>query len=407
MKNFLSMKRLTASLNASAALVLLGASLASAQSGATRPRRVTPVQPTTDASNTAATTARTTQPAAGATQSGAAPSTAHAFSLFQQKQFDAALAEARQIASADPKNSEAWKLAGFAEIGLKRYTEAAEDLQRALDLQRADSKPDPHTEDALAQAYFFAGKYEQALPLLQASTTRKDAKPDAATLSYRGIAEMNLKKTADAERTFNEVLRLDPKNKPALLYLGQMAFARSDYTTAVNMLNRATLADPTYAQAWELLAQAYLFRARGAQGPAADADFLAAVRASDSLARVRNDEQTAALQGQALFFAKQYERAAAALERAAASPKAQDAIFFLLGYSYFQTKSYPKAIPALERAAQKTPDNADIYRLLGFSYETTKQYAKALAAYEHGLQLVPTDAYFKESADRVRPLANQ
>jgi tetratricopeptide (TPR) repeat protein len=407
MKNFLSMKRLTASLNASAALVLLGASLASAQSGATRPRRVTPVQPTTDASNTAATTARTTQPAAGATQSGAAPSTAHAFSLFQQKQFDAALKEARQVAAADPKNSEAWKLAGFAEIGLKRFTEAAEDLQRALDLQRADGKPDPHTEDALAQAYFFAGKYEQALPLLQASTTRKDAKPDAATLSYRGIAEMNLKKTADAERTFNEVLKLDPKNKPALLYLGQLAFARSDYTTAINMLNRSTLADPTYAQAWELLAQAYLLRARGAQGPAADADFLAAVRASDSLAKVRNDEQTAALQGQALFFAKQYERAAAALERAAASPKAQDAIFFLLGYSYFQTKNYPKAITALERAAQKTPDNADIYRLLGFSYETTKQYAKALAAYEHGLQLVPTDAYFKESADRVRPLANQ
>ena len=407
MKNFPSMKSLNVSLTA--ALVLLGASLASAQSGATRPRRVTPVQPANDASNTAATTARTTaQPAAGATQSGAAgPSTAHAFSLFQQKQFDAALKEARQVASADPKNSEAWKLAGFAEIGLKRFTEAAEDLQRALDLQRADSKPDPHTEDALAQAYFFAGKYEQALPLLQASTTRKDAKPDAATLSYRGIAEMNLKKTADAERTFNEVLRLDPKNKPALLYLGQLAFARSDYTTAINMLNRATLADPTYAQAWELLTQAYLLRARGAQGPAADADFLAAVRASDSLAKLRNDEQTAALQGQALFFAKQYERAAAALERAAASPKAQDAIFFLLGYSYFQTKNYPKAIPALERAAQKTPDNADIYRLLGFSYETTKQYAKALAAYERGQQLLPADAYFKESADRVRPFAKQ
>jgi len=327
MKNFPSMKSLNVSLTA--ALVLLGASLASAQSGATRPRRVTPVQPTTDASNT---TARTTaQPAAGATQSGAAPSTAHAFSLFQQKQFDAALREARQVASADPKNSEAWKLAGFAEIGLKRYTDAAEDLRRALDLQRAEGKPDPHTEDALAEAYFFAGKYEQALPLLQASTTRKDSKPDAATLSYRGIAEMNLKKTADAERTFNEVLKLDPKNKPALLYLGQLAFARSDYTTAINMLNRSTLADPTYAQAWELLAQAYLLRARGAQGPAADADFLAAVRASDSLAKVRNDEQTAALQGQALFFAKQYERAAAALERAAASPKAQDAIFFLLG----------------------------------------------------------------------------
>jgi predicted Zn-dependent protease len=400
MKDFPSMKRTNAVL--CAASILLAASLASAQSGATRPRRVTPVQPTTDESNA---TASTTQPAS--TSSSASASTAHAFSLFQQKRFDAALAEARQVAAADPKNSEAWKLAGFAEIGLKRFTDASEDLRRALDLQRAEGKPDPHTEDALAQAYFFATDYEQALPLLVASTTRAGAKPDAATLSYRGIAEMNLKKTEDAERTFNEVLKLDPKNKPALLYLGQMAFARNDYTTAINMLNRATLADPTYAQAWELLAQAYMFRGRSAQGPAADADYLAAVRATDSLARLRNDDQTAALQGQALFFAKQYDRAAVALERAAASPKAQDALFFLLGYSYFQTKNYPKAITALERASQKTPDNADIYRLLGFSYETTKQYAKALAAYEHGQQLVPTDAYFKESADRVRPQVKQ
>ena len=402
MKDFLSMKRLNVSLTASAVLVLLAASLASAQSGATRPRRVTPAQPTTDATN--ATTASTTQPAATSSQPAAA-STAHAFSLYQQKQFDAALREARQVADADPKNSEAWKLAGFAEMSLRRYAEASEDLQHALDLQRAEGKPDPHTEDALAQGYFFAAKYEQALPLLVASTTRAGAKPDAATLSYRGIAEMNLKKTQDAEHTFGEVLKLDPKNKPALLYLGQLAFARNDYTSAINMLNRATLADPTYAQAWELLTQAYLFRGRGAQGPAADADFLAAVRASDSLARVRNDEQTAALQGQALFFAKQYDRAAVALERAAASPKAQDATFFLLGYAYFQTKNYPKAITALEKAAVRTPDNADIYRLLGFSYETTKQYAKALAAYEKGQQLVPDDAYFKEGADRVRPFA--
>src|SRR5947209_1018168 len=114
-KDFLSMKRLNVSLTASAALVLLAASLASAQSGATRPRRVTPAQPTTDATN--ATTASTTQPAATSSQPAAA-STAHAFSLYQQKQFDAALREARQVADADPKNSEAWKLAGFAEMSL-------------------------------------------------------------------------------------------------------------------------------------------------------------------------------------------------------------------------------------------------------------------------------------------------
>ena len=49
--------------------------------------------------------------------------------------------------------------------------------------------------------------------------------------------------------------------------------------------------------------------------------------------------------------------------------------------------------------------NAEVFRLLGFSYESSKNYAKALAAYERGLQLAPADAYFKESAERVRPFA--
>jgi tetratricopeptide (TPR) repeat protein len=404
MKNFLAMKRLTNSFAACAAALILCATLAFGQSGATRPRRVTPVQPTTDAASTnaGADGARTGVTVAAA--SGSA-STTHAFSLLEQKQYDAALAEARQLASSDPKNSEAWKIAGFAEFYLKRYTEAATDLERALELRRAAGEKDAKTEDALALSYFFAEKYESALPLLVAATTRAGAKPDATTLYYRAVAEMNLKKTADAERTFGEVLKVDPKNKLALLYLGQLAFGRNDYTTAVNMLNRATLADPTFAQGWELLTQAYMYRGRAATDATADADFLSAVRAADSLARLRNDARSALLQGQALIFAKQYVRAATALDRAAASPQAPDETFYLLGFAQAQAKNFPRAIAALETAAAKTPDNIEVYRLLGFSYESSKQYAKALAAYEHGLQLAPADAYFKESAERVRPFA--
>jgi tetratricopeptide (TPR) repeat protein len=391
------MKRLTNSTAFAAVALLLCSALASAQSGATRPRRVTPAQPTAD------TAASINTPAAG-TRAGAA-STAHALALLEQKQYDAALAEAKQLAAADPKNSEAWKIAGYAEFYLKRYAEASANLERALELRSAAGDKDTKTEDALAQAYFFAEKYEQALPLLVAATTRAGAKPDANTLYYRAIAEMNLKRTADAERSFGEVLKVEPKNKFALLYVGQLAFGRQDYATAVNMLNRATLADSTFAQGWELLTQAYMYRGRSATGAAADADFLSAVRAADSLARVRNDARSALLQGQALVFAKQFPRAVAALERAAASPQAPDETFYMLGYAQVQAQNFPKAIIALEQAAAKTPQNAEVYRLLGFSYETSKDYTKALAAYEKGLQLAPADAYFKESAERVRPFA--
>lgn len=396
------MKRLNLRLVAASAALFACAGLSYAQSGATRPRRVTPAQPTPDA-------AASVNPAPAGTRASAAPagtgSTAHAFSLLEQKQYDAALTEAKQLAAADPKNPEAWKIAGYAQFYLKRYAEAAADMERALELRSATGEKDTKTEDALAQAYFFAENYEQALPLLVGATTRSGVRPDAAMLYYRAVAEMNLKKTADAERTFADVLKADPKNKLALLYVGQLAFNRQDYATAVNMLNRATLADPTFAQGWELLAQAYMYRGRAATGAAADADFLSAVRASDSLARVRPDARSALMQGQALIFAKQFPRAAAALERAAASAQAPEETFYLLGYAQVQASNFPKAIAALEQAAVKTPDNAEVYRLLGFSYESSKNYTKALAAYERGLQLAPTDAYFKESADRVRPFA--
>src|SRR5215210_7641669 len=135
------MKRLTNSLDACAAALLLCSALASAQSGATRPRRVTPVQPTGE--EAASTNASLT-----GTRTGAG-STAHALSLLEQKQYDAALDEAKRLASADPKNSEAWKIAGYAEFYLKRYAEAAEDLERALELRSAAGEKDAKTEDAL------------------------------------------------------------------------------------------------------------------------------------------------------------------------------------------------------------------------------------------------------------------
>ena len=44
--------------------------------------------------------------------------TSHAYQLLQQKQFAEAAKEAREIAAQFPNDSEAWKIAGFAELNL-------------------------------------------------------------------------------------------------------------------------------------------------------------------------------------------------------------------------------------------------------------------------------------------------
>ncbi|MBC7931066.1 MAG: hypothetical protein H7Z38_10945, partial [Rubrivivax sp.] len=85
------MKRTTIGLAVSASMLLLCASFAFAQSGATRPRRVTPAQPTPEptAAATGTTSTRTAQPTSGGnTQAGAAGTTAHALSLLNQKQYE-------------------------------------------------------------------------------------------------------------------------------------------------------------------------------------------------------------------------------------------------------------------------------------------------------------------------------
>ena len=291
-------------------------------------------------------------------------------------------------------------------MNLKKYADAADDLRRALDLQRKDGKEDTNTADALAQALVFTEKFEEALPLLVAATTRKGAQPDASLLYYRGLAEYQTNKKTDAERSFNAAVKANPKDARALYYLGQLAFERNDMDAAIAALNRATLNDAQIASAWQLLTIAYLRRAGASTVKArADADYLNAVRAGESLVRARSDSATNTLLGQALIGAGQLARAATVLERAAVDKEAKAATFYLLGFTYSRSKNYPKAVAALERAAQLSPDDANVYRELGYAYEVSKQYAKALEAYQKGAQLAPDDDYFKQSIERVQPFA--
>ena len=392
-----------------AVIVMATFSATAAQS--TRPRRVKPPDTLLGPEPTPAPVTKKNAPLLDVKPTrpvGDAPApsdTTHAYQLFQQKQYAAAAKEAKLIAANDPTNAEAWKLAGFSEFYLKQYAEASDDLQKALDLQRAAKQEDSNTVDALAESYLLAERFDRALPLLVTVTMRPNKTPDPIFLYYRGLAEFKTGKTAEAEKSFNAAVKANPKNTASLFYLGRMAYERKDFDAAIAWLNRATTSDARLADAWSLLTYAYLNRGGAATGPKADADYLAAVRAGEALTRLRPDENSVTLLAQALIRAQQYARAATVLEPIAAKPEAKGTTLYLLGLSHTQAKNYPKAISALERAAEKTPADVNIYRMLGYDYEVSKQYAKALSAYEKGLQLAPGDADLKESADRVRPFA--
>jgi tetratricopeptide (TPR) repeat protein len=405
-------------------LIVVGAMLALAigvNAQSSRPRRVTPPDtllgpepkssPVTD-KNAPLLDVKPAKPVGDAVVTTTPPSTSsagdttHAFQLFQQKQYKAAAKEAKQIATNDPANSEAWKIAGFSEFYLKQYADASGDLQKALDLQRKAGPEDPNTVDALAESYVLAEQYDRALPLLKKVTSRPGAKPDASFLYYRGLAEYKTGKAEDAERSFNEAVKANPKDAASLLYLAQISLARKDLDAAISTLNRATLSDPRLASAWFLLTSAYLRRATTATDEAkANADYLGAVRAGETLTRLRSDEEAVGLYARALIGSQQYPKAALVLERVAANPNVNGITLYLLGLAHSRANNFPKAIAALERALAKTPDDINVFRELGYDYEKSKLYKKAFDLYEKALVVAPNDADFKEALERVRPFS--
>lgn len=335
-----------------------------------------------------------------------AADTKHAYLLLEQKQFAAAAKEAKELTVAYPNDPEAWKIAGFAELNLKQYAEAAKDLEKAVELQRQSKQDDPNTKSALGQAYVLGEKFEEALPYLVEATSRAGSQPDAMLIYYRGIAEYKMGKVAEAEKSFNSVVKLNPKDSLSLFYLAQISLAKNDLDGAIATLNRATVNDARMVGAWTLLTSAYLRRAATSTDQAkADADYLSAVRAGEGLIKLRTDAEAVTLFGQALIGSKQYARAAGALERATTAPDASGVTFYLLGVAHSRATNFPKAIAALETAAKKSPDDPNVYRELGYAFEVTKQYAKALAAYQKGATIAPGDVDFKESIERVKPFA--
>ena len=401
------------------ALVLSLIGVAEAQSS--RPRRVRQAQPERPAEEpllrpepTPNPTARNNsnrplidvQPVKPVVNTTSTGDTTNAYKLLQEKKFAEAAREAKAVAAQFPNDAEAWKIAGFAELSLKQYNLAIEDLEKAMNLQEVSKKADVNTVDALAQALVLSEKFERALPLLVAATTRSGASPDPAMLYYRGLAEYKTGKPVDAEKSFNAVVKANPKDSLSLFYLGQIAVGKNNFDGAISALNRATVIDPRFGAAWMLLTSAYLRRAALTDDTAkAAADYLSAVRAGEGLIKVRTDAEAVTLFGQALIGSEQYVRAAAALERATLAPDAKPVMFYLLGIAQSRAKNFPKAIAALQTAAQKSPDDVNVYRELGYALEVSKQYAKALSAYEKGLSLAPNDADFKEAAERVRPFA--
>ena len=340
--------------------------------------------------------------------------------LYNKGDFRRALAEFQDIVMERPDAAGAWYYIGLCEFKLKRYDRVELPLSHSIDLleiqtpssadiagawytigvsyylssqyekaiaplnryleitAKAKRDIDPSARTALARAYFFLDRYDDALPLLAASGTDKAASSD---------------KSKDIAANF--------------YYQGVIYFKREDDARASAALREAVKANPEDPAAIELLAESLMRRARKTN-PAAAATALwnEAAEVTEKLRAIRDDDKTAGIQGRAYLGAKQFDRAVAPLEKLARADASNGQAWLYYGIALSRSGKMRKAMEALEITIQLMPDSIPAMSELGYVYESDKQYQQALRIYEKAYA-VSSEPAMKANMERVRALAAQ
>jgi tetratricopeptide (TPR) repeat protein len=286
------------------------------------------------------------------------------------------LLEIQSPASADIAG--AWYSIGVSHFLSSHYDRAIDPLKKYLDLTvKAKREVDPAARAALARAYYFLERYDEALPLL-AETAQANSKPN-------GAAE----KAADAGAN--------------LYYLGVIYFKREDDDRAIAALREATKANAADPAAMELLAESLMRKAAKTGSKAA---WNEAAEVGERLRAVRDDDKSATLLGRAYLGSHQFDKAVAPFEKIAKADMENGQAWLYYGVALSRSGQSRKAMEALEITIQLMPDSVPALAELAYVYEADKQYQQALRIYERAYAAT-NDPAIKASIDRVRALASQ
>ena len=270
----------------------------------------------------------------------------------------------------------AWYTIGISHYLRAAYEKSIEPLKRYIDVtSKAKREVDASARTALARAYFFLDRHEEALPLLASGAGEKPA--------------------AGAERAREAAANA--------YYRGAIYFKREDDDRAIVALREAVRGNPEDVAAMELLAESLMRKARK---PKSEALWNEAVETGEKLVAIRDDLKTANILGRAYLGAQRFDSAVVPLEKIAKANTDNGQAWLYYGIALSRSGRMRKAMEALEIAIQLNPESIPALSELGYVYEADKQYQQALRIYEKAYA-ASNDPAIKATIERVRALAAQ
>jgi type IV pilus assembly protein PilF len=173
-----------------------------------------------------------------------------AIGYYQQQQLPVALDEIKQALLADPNFAEAYNMRGLVYMDMGETRLAEDNFQQSLRL--APQNPDFNNNFG----WFLCqnGRADQSIAYFETALKNRTYQSPAKALNNAGVCSLRLKRTADAERYFNEAFRQEPGNVSANINLAKLHFDRGDYEKARFYISRVTRAETLSAEAlWQAI----------------------------------------------------------------------------------------------------------------------------------------------------------
>jgi tetratricopeptide (TPR) repeat protein len=274
----------------------------------------------------------------------------------------------------DSTEARAYWLRARCHFHLKKYTQAAQDLQRAVSLQASLSQEAEYWAYAGWIAYHLQAYNESIFSLKQSLELDFN---NAPALSYLGAAFMGIGQADSALHYYQQALEISPMESALYIGRGQSRMYLEDYRNAVADFDRALQLNYLEAEAYRLRARAR-FLLNDAAGCLED------FRRLQSL---YPGLQRSALEYSLLagchWLLQRPDEALAALNQAIALAPENAWYYFERAQLHLQLGNTQSAWSDAQSASQWAPQEPCFWEMQADMALAQKDYVQALALYEH------------------------